>query len=141
MLQDRCVAHEGVIRRFRKRQEIKNKAQDQYKEAVCTLNKEVTAVIKKLKQESNLQEKAQKATDSFKIELMTLREQSEKAKADVIAEFRASQPFTDACAVYYGNKFDNCLKQVGSIYLNLDLSKITKDAESPSALDTQNPPA
>ena len=51
----------------------------------------------------------------------------ETAKADTIAEFRASQPFIDACAVYYGDRFDDSLKQVGSVYLNLDLSKITMD--------------
>ncbi|KAL0004549.1 hypothetical protein SO802_012110 [Lithocarpus litseifolius] len=32
-LQDRCVANEGVIWRFHKRQEIENKERDQYKEA------------------------------------------------------------------------------------------------------------
>ena len=58
--------------------------------------------------------------------LTTLHEQVETAKGDAIAEFRAySQPFINACAVYYGNGFDDCLKQVGFIYPNLDLSKIT----------------
>lgn len=99
----------------------------------------MTAVIEKLKQEFNLWEKAQKAKESFKTKLTTLREQSKKAKADTITKFKASQRFIDTCAVYYGNGFNNCLKQVGSVYPNLDLSKITKDAESPSALDTQNP--
>ena len=37
-LQDRCVASEGVIRRFHKCQEIENKEQAQYSEVVCTLN-------------------------------------------------------------------------------------------------------
>lgn len=55
---------------------------------------------------------------------MTLREQTEKAKADAIVEFRASQPFIDSCAIYYGDGFKDCLKQVGSVYPNLDLSKI-----------------
>ena len=47
---------------------------DQYKEAVCTLNKELMAVIEKLKQESNLLEKAQKAKESLETELTTLHE-------------------------------------------------------------------
>ena len=51
-LQDRCVAREGVICRLRKRQDIQNNEMDQYKEAVCTLNKELMAVTEKLKQES-----------------------------------------------------------------------------------------
>ena len=37
-LQDRCVASEGVIRRFHKCQEIENKEQAQYSKVVCTLN-------------------------------------------------------------------------------------------------------
>ena len=40
-LQDRCIANEGVIRQYRKRQEIENKERDQYKEAVCILNEEL----------------------------------------------------------------------------------------------------
>ena len=84
-------------------------------------------VTKKLKEESCLWEKAQKAKESLETELTTLREQTEKAKADVVVEFRASQSFIDACAVYYGEGFDDCLKQVGFIYLDLDLSKISID--------------
>ena len=64
--------------------------------------------------------------------LTTLHEQSKTAKADAIAEFRASQPFINACAVYYGDGFDDCLKQVGSIDPNLDLSKITMDDPMPT---------
>ena len=55
-LQDRCITSKGMIRRFRKHQDIQNKEMDQYKEAVRTLNKELTAVTEKLKQESNLRE-------------------------------------------------------------------------------------
>ena len=58
---------------------------------------------------------------------MAICGQVEMAKADAIAEFKASQPFIDACVVYYGDGFEDCLKQVGSVYLNLDLSKVTMD--------------
>ena len=51
----------------------------------------------------------------------------EKAKADFMVEFRASQSFIDACAVYYGEGFYDNLKQVGPVYPNLDLSKIFMD--------------
>jgi len=33
--------------------------------------------------------------------------------------------------VYYGNGFDDCLKKVGSVYPNLDLSKVTMDDPLP----------
>lgn len=116
-----------MIRRFRKRQEIKNKQWDQYKEAIHTLNEELTAIIEKLKEESCLQEEAQKAKAGLVTELLTLHEEMEKARADAMAEFRASQPFIDACTVYYGDGFEDCLKQVRSVYPYLDLSKISLD--------------
>ena len=53
--------------------------------------------------------------------------QVETARADAIAEFKASQPFIDACMMYYGDGFEDFLKQVGPIYPNLDLSKVTMD--------------
>lgn len=43
-------------------------------------------------------------------ELTTLLGQVEMARADVVNEFKASQPFIDSCAVYYGDGFEDCLK-------------------------------
>ena len=54
------------------------------------------------------------------------------ARADAIAKFKASQPFIDSCAVYYGDGFEDCLKQVKSVYPHLDLSKVTMDDPLPS---------
>ena len=71
--------------------------------------------------------KAEKARTNLAMELAALYEQMEKAKADAMAEFQTSQPYFDACIVYYGDGFDDCLKQVGSIYPYLDLSKIVID--------------
>ena len=51
-LQDRCDAEEGVINRLRKRNETLTNEQDQYKDAFCTLNKEVTELNEKLKEET-----------------------------------------------------------------------------------------
>lgn len=44
-LQDRCVANEGVIHRFRKCQKIENKEKDQYKDVFHILNIELTTKI------------------------------------------------------------------------------------------------
>lgn len=49
------------------------------------------------------------------------------AKADIVEEFRASKTFIDTCNVYYGDGFEDCLKQVGSFYPDLNLSMITLD--------------
>lgn len=126
-LQNQCVANKGVIRQFRKRQEIENKELDQYEETIRILDEELTLITTKLKEESHLREEAEKVKTNLTTKLTTLREQTEKAKADAVPEFRLSQPFFDACGVYYGNRFDDCLKQVGSVYTDLVLSRITID--------------
>lgn len=51
-LQDRCEVKEGVIRRYRKRQEYKTKEQDQYKEVVRILNVELMEKTATLEQET-----------------------------------------------------------------------------------------
>ena len=140
-LQDSCVASEGVIRRLQKRQDIQNKEMDQYKEVVHTLNKELTVVTETLKQESILREKAKEAKANLEVELTTIYVLVEMARVNTIAEFKASQPFIDACVVYYGDGFKDCLKQVGFVYPNLDLSKVTMDdlmPTTPTFSDTIN---
>ena len=52
-LQDRCVTKEGVINRLRKCNETLTNEHDQYKEAFHTLNKEVTALNEKMKEETS----------------------------------------------------------------------------------------
>lgn len=54
------------------------------------------------------------------------------ARADAVIDFKASQPFIDACAVYYGDGFEDCLKLVKTVYLNLDLFKVTMDDPLPT---------
>ena len=63
---------------------------------------------------------------------MALCGQVELVRADTIIEFKASQPFIDACVVYDGDRFEDCLKQVKSDYPHLDLSKVTMDDALPS---------
>lgn len=67
---------------------------------------------------------AEKAKTKLVTELTTFHEQVDKVKADAVAEFQVLQPFFDTCCTYYGNGFDDCLKQVGSVYPDLDLSQI-----------------
>ena len=55
-------------------------------------------------------------------ELTAFCEHMVKAKVDDVAEYRVSQPFFDMCDIYHGDEFDDCLKQVGATFLNLDLS-------------------
>ena len=86
----------------------------------------------KLKEETRQQEKEQKAKATLEKKLTALCGQVEMVRADAVIKFKASRPFIDACAVYYGDMFENCLKQVKSVYPHLDLSKVTMDDPLPS---------
>ena len=55
----------------------------------------------------------------------------ETVRADAVAEFKASQPFIDTFTIYYGDGFEDYLKQVKSVYPHLDLSKVTMDDPLP----------
>lgn len=73
-LQNQCVANKGVIRQFRKRQEIENKELDQYEETIRILDEELTLITTKLKEESHLREEAEKVKTNLTTELTALRE-------------------------------------------------------------------
>ena len=123
-----------VISRLCKRNETLTNMQKQYKGALNTLNKEVTTLTEKLKEEARLLEKVQEEKTNLEVELTAIYGQVETARADTIIEFKASQPFIDACFVYYGHGFEDYLKQVRSVYPNLDLSKISMDDPLPTTL-------
>lgn len=131
-LQDRCVAEEGVIICLRKRNETQTNKQDKYKDALHTLNKEGMELNEKLKEETRQWEKEQEAKVTLEKELTALCRQVKTAKADAVTDLKASQPFINAYAVYYGDGFKDCLKQVKSVYSHLDLSKVTMDDPLPS---------
>ena len=86
----------------------------------------------KLKEENRQWEKEQEAKVTLEKELTALCGQVETARVDVVTKFKTSQPFIDAYAVYYGDRFKDCLKQVKSVYPHLDLSKVTMDDPLPS---------
>ncbi|KAL0015465.1 hypothetical protein SO802_002534 [Lithocarpus litseifolius] len=92
---------------------------DQYKDACRTLNGEVNELERKLEEGSRQLEKEWEA-------------KVETAKADAVTEFKTSQTFIDSCAEYYGDGFEDFLKQVKSLYPHLDLSKVSIDDPLPS---------
>ena len=95
--------------------------QGQYKEVVRTLNKELKEVREKLEEAERQKQKLQK-------EVTALHEKVETVGTDAVQKFKVSQLFIDFCVDYYGTGFDDCLKQVASAFLELDLSEITMDA-------------
>ena len=60
--------------------------------------------------------------------MTALREKVETVGADAVQKFKTSQSFIDSCADYYGTGFDDCLKQVASVFPELDLCGISMDA-------------
>ena len=64
-------------------------------------------------------------------EVMALLEKVEMAGIDAVQKFKESKSFIDSCVDYYGTGFDDCLKQVASTFLELDLSRISMDAPEP----------
>ena len=58
-------------------------------------------------------------------------EMVETAGIEAVQKFKTSQLFIDSCADYYSTGFDDCLKQVVSIFPELDLSEISMDAPEP----------
>ena len=87
----------------------------------------MTELNEKLKEETCQQEKEQEAKATLEKELTALLGQVERTRANAVTEFKASQPFIDSYTVYYGDGFEDCLKQVKSVYPHLDLSKVTMD--------------
>ena len=79
-------------------------------------------------------EEAGRQKEKLQGELSTLREQVGKAGVDTVMEFKTSQSFIDSYAEYYGTRFEDCLKQVASSYLDLDLFRIIVDDPMPSTL-------
>ena len=119
-LQDQCVAKKGVVTQVKKHNTNVMNKHEQYKEVLCTLHGELKETREKLEEAGRQKEKLQG-------ELSTLRWQVERAGADAIAEFKASQSFIDSYAEYYGTRYEDRLKQVASSFPNLDLFGITID--------------
>ena len=63
--------------------------------------------------------------------MTALHEKVETVGIDAIQKFKTSQLFIDSCVDYYSTGFDDCLKQVVSIFPELDLSEISMDAPEP----------
>ena len=123
-LQERCLAKEETVTRVKKHNATLMNEQGQYKDAMRTFNKEVKELREKLAEVGSQKQKLQE-------EMTNLREKAETARTDAIQKFKTSQSFIDSCAEYYGTSFDDCLKQVASAFLELDLSRISMDAPKP----------
>ena len=87
-----------------------------------------------MEEEGRQKKKEQEAKVTVEKELTALLSQVETARADAVAEFKTTQSFINSCAGYYGDGFEDCLKQVKFVYPHLDLSKVTMDDPLSSTL-------
>ena len=106
--------------------------QEQYKSALHTLNQELKELKEKLEEEGRQRKKDLEAKETAEKELATLLGQVEMTKANAVKEFNDLQAFIDSFTEYYGVGFEDCLKQVKSNYLDLDLAKVLMDAPLPT---------
>ena len=95
-LQVKGVANEGVIARQEKRIKNLTDKQDQYKDALRTLNMEVKELKEKSEDEGCQRKKDQEAKETAEKELTALLGQVETAKADAVKEFKDSLAFIDS---------------------------------------------
>ena len=95
-LQVKGIANEGVIARQEKHIKNLTDGQDQYKDALRTLNKEVKELKEKLEEEGRQRKKDQEAKETAEKELMAILGQVETAKADAVKEFKDSLAFIDS---------------------------------------------
>ena len=86
----------------------------------------------KLEEEGRQRKKDLEAKETAKKELATLLGQVEMTKANAVKEFNDLQAFIDSFTEYYGVGFEDCLKQVKSNYLDLDLAMVSMDAPLPT---------
>ena len=131
-LQVKGITNEGVIAHQEKRIKNLTDRQEQYKDALRTLNYEVKELKGKLKEEGHQRKNDQEAKETAEKELMALLGQVETAKADAVKEFKNLPAFIDSCAKYYGVGFEDRLKQVKSNYPHLDLAKVSMDKPLPT---------
>ena len=116
-----------TVTRVRKHNATLMNEQGQYKDAMRTFNQEVKELMEKLVEAGSQKQKLQE-------EVTALQEKAEMAGTDVVQKFKTSQSFIDSYANYYGTGFDDCLKQVASAFLELNLSGISMDAPKPVTL-------
>ena len=89
-----------------------------------TFNQEVKELKGKLEEVDCQKQKLQE-------EMTALREKAKTAGTHAVQKFKTLQLFIDYCADYYNIGFDDCLKQVASAFLELDLLEISMDAPKP----------
>ena len=91
-------------------------------EASRILNVELIVKIALLEKETNRYKDLAKANTNLTTDLAALHEQMEWAKADIVAGVWTFHPYYDECGNFYGDSFDDCLKQVVALYPHLDSS-------------------
>ena len=98
-----------------------------YKEGVRTLNNKVKALMEQVKKLNGATRRVEELTEANAIltaEVTSLHESIDKVKADVVEEYKDSQPFFNLLVSQYGEGFEDFRKQVVALFPNVDFSPV-----------------
>ena len=112
--QIQCTTKEAIIKHLRTHLEEESDQLKEYMEAVKTLSQEVKALteqVKKLEGATYRAEELTKANAIQTVEVTSLRESMNRAKANTAEEYEDLQPFFNLLGSQYGEGFEDFKKQ------------------------------
>ena len=116
-LMGRCLNHETTLGRVREKAKLT-------KEELIELKNWKLVTEQKLKLAEQARDEYYKLTDDLKKALEDKEKEIHQAKEVVVLEYRDSDALLSELEVSYNDSFDDALRQVKALYLELDVSSI-----------------
>lgn len=125
--QIRCTAQEALVRHLGSRMAADSEDLKKFKDALLLLIGEVNNQKAQLEGSPRWVKELTKANNNLMTELIALREQVDKAKADAAVEYKYFQPYFDELGVQYGEGFEDFCKLAIASFPGLEFSQIQID--------------
>lgn len=100
--------------------------------------KKLTSSKKALEESESHVDKLKKVLLDKEGEIITLSEQVHHAKVDRKVEFQDSSGFLKNLSDWHSDSFDECLRQVKALHLDLDVSQVSLDNVAQTLARTTN---
>ena len=126
-LMDRCLAKEKAIDRLREKVKVVEAELNELNAWKEVQVQKLTLTKKALEESENHADELRKVLLDKEGEIIDLKEQVRRAKADGKAEFRNSDCYLKELSDWYFDGFDECLRQVKAFYLDLNVSQVSLD--------------
>nr|POF21202.1 hypothetical protein CFP56_06998 [Quercus suber] len=123
----RCTAQEALVRQLGTRMATDSEDLKKFKDALLLLIGEVNNQKAQLEGSPRWVKELTKANNNLTTELVALREQVGKAKADAAVEYKYFQPYFDELGVQYGEGFEDFCKLAIASFPSLEFSQIQID--------------